>query len=127
MITKDQANQAADDLITQQHNLRKKYRFSKPYQTPWYFRCPELNRLSLEDQHAVLQTARRAVAKDWVVNFWFVLLLLVPAVFLAIVAKERPSFVLFQLGSIWVLLLWNFRRVIVKRVAQWLARDLPPA
>ena len=127
MITSDQASQAADDLVTQQHNLHKKGGFAKPYQTPSYFRCPELNRLSLEDQRRVLQTARRAVAKDRVVNFWFAVLLLVPAIFIAIVAIEKPGIVLFQIGFIWALLVWNFRRVVVKRVAQWLARDMPPA
>jgi hypothetical protein len=127
MITKDQASQAADDLIAQQNNLRKEHIFAKPYRTPRYFRSPELNRLSLEDQRAVLQTARRAVAKDRVVNFWFILLLLAPIIAVGLLANEKSSSLLFYLGFAWVLLLWNLRKAVVKRVAQWLARDMPPA
>jgi Flp pilus assembly protein TadB len=127
MITKDQASQAADELMAQQNDLRNKDRMAKAYLSSRYFRSPELNRLSLKDQRAVLQTARRAVAKDRVVNFWFILLLLAPIIAVGLLANEKSSSLPFYLGFAWVLLLWNLRKAVVKRVAQWLARDMPPA
>jgi Flp pilus assembly protein TadB len=127
MISKDQASQAADELMAQQNDLRNKDRMAKAYLSSRYFRSPELNRLSLEDQRAVLQTARRAVAKDRVVNFWFILLLLTPIIAVGLLANEKSSSLLFYLGFAWVLLLWNLRKAVVKRVAQWLARDMPSA
>ncbi len=126
MISKDQASQAADELMAQQNDLRNKDRMGKAYLSSRYFRCPELNRLSLEDQRAVLQTARRAVLSDRVVNFWFVLLLLAPIIFAVLVAYDKLNYWSFYALAIWILTLWNFRQAVVKRVAQCLARDMPP-
>ena len=126
MISKDQASQAADELMKQQNNLRIKDRVAKSYLSSRYFRCPELNRLSLEDRHAVLQTARRTVLNDRVVNFWFVMLLLAPIIFAVPVVYERLSYMSFYALAIWILTLWNFRQAMVKRVAKCLARDMMP-
>lgn len=126
MISKDQASQAADELMAQQNDLRNKDRMAKSYLSSRYFRCPELNRLSLEDQSAVLQTARRAVLSDRVVNFWFVLLLLAPVIFVVLVAYDRLDYWSLYALAIWILTLWNFRQAVVKRVAQCLAGDMTP-
>ena len=126
MISKDQASQAADELMAQQSDLRNKDRMAKAYLSSRYFRCPELNRLSLEDQRAVLQTARRAVLGYRAVNFWFVLLLLAPVIFVLLVAYDRLDYWFLYALSIWILTLFNFRQAMVKRVAQCLARDMTP-
>ena len=126
MISKDQASKAADELMAQQSDLRNKDRMAKAYLSSRYFRCLELNRLSLEDQRAVLQTARRAVLGDRAVNFWFVLLLLAPVIFVLLVAYDRLDYWSLYALSIWILTLFNFRQAMVKRVAQCLARDMTP-
>lgn len=69
MISKDQANCIADELIEQQRQQSRDAKNEAAKKVPWLYRCAELNRLEPIERAEVIVEARREMRR----GLWFVL------------------------------------------------------
>ncbi len=118
MITKIQANQAANELIEQQNAMRAEKASARNSRVPRYMRSPELNRLTPEQQSVVVQSVQKAVTKDWVMNLMFIMVMLSPLALALSVLNEKFNLTIYFLWLSWATVLFGMRRYVMKRAVQ---------
>jgi hypothetical protein len=121
VITKNNAINAADELMSQEAGLRKPSLLTRKHPISFFYRCPELNRLSVEQQIDIVKLSKNAVRKDWAINLWIFVSTCLVSVLFWFGYKDKAPLIAYMLLFTVVLMVSNLRAVVVKKIAQTMA------
>jgi hypothetical protein len=121
VITKNNAIQAADELMSQEASLRKPSLLTRKHSIGFFYRCPELNRLSVEQQINIVKLSKNAVQKDWAINLWIFVSTCMVSVLFWFGYRDKASLSAYMLLFGFAFIVFNLRAVVVKKIAQTMA------